>query len=69
MSKPLDTIRQALSERKNDWNGIAERCQLSRSWIYQFVIRKTDNPRYDTLCRLEAELFPKRRSKPHQRAA
>lgn len=62
MTKHPDAYRQALSERKNDWNEIAKRCDLSRSWIYQFVIRKTNNPRYETLTRLEAELFPKRRA-------
>ncbi len=59
MDDPLDTkIRAALDARRGQWPQIAERCDVSHSWISQFVRNKIPNPGYVTLRRLEADLFP-----------
>jgi len=58
MDTPLDIkIRAALNDRRGQWLQIAKRCQVSHSWISQFVREKIPNPGYMTLRRLEAELF------------
>lgn len=65
MNAPLDTkIRTALIERKGQWPLIAGRCEVSHSWISQFVRDKIPNPGYMTLRRLEADLFPEVEAAP-----
>lgn len=55
MSTDLDVrIRAALVERKGQWLQIAASCDVSHSWISQFVRNKIPNPGYGTLKRLEA---------------
>lgn len=51
-----ERVRSLLVQRKGDWPGIAQRADVSHSWISQFVRGKIPNPGFATLLRLDAEL-------------
>jgi len=57
MSTNLDLeVRSALERRRGDWPRIAERAEVSHSWISQFVRQKIPNPGFSTLKKLHAAL-------------
>lgn len=57
MTTDLDVqVRAALNERRGDWRGIAERADVSYSWVSQFVRGLIPNPGYATLKKLAAAL-------------
>jgi transcriptional regulator with XRE-family HTH domain len=59
MDNPLDIeVRQALVQRRGQWPRIAEECDVSHSWISQFVRDKIPNPGFKTLTRLREYLGP-----------
>jgi transcriptional regulator with XRE-family HTH domain len=54
-----EQIRRELDSRRGEWRGIAQAADVSHSWISQFVRGLIPNPGYATLCRLQAQLWPK----------
>ncbi|WP_421885183.1 hypothetical protein [Methylibium sp.] len=53
MDTALDEhVRAALTARKGDWPRIAERAEVSHSWLSKFVNGHISNPGYATLKRL-----------------
>jgi len=55
MSTDLDVeIRAGLEQRRGDWQRIADRAEVSHSWISQFVRGKIPNPGIETLKRIRA---------------
>lgn len=57
MTKPLDEqVRDALMARKGDWPLIAERAEVSHSWLSKFVNGHITNPGFATLTRLDEYL-------------
>jgi transcriptional regulator with XRE-family HTH domain len=57
MSKPLDIeVRELLEQRRGTWASVARECEISHSWISQFVRGKIPNPGFVTLSRLQAYL-------------
>lgn len=57
MNTDLDeVVRTGLESRRGDWPKIAEKAQVSHSWISQFVRRKIPNPGFETLKKLHSAL-------------
>ncbi len=62
----LDVQVKALLEKsdRSEWHEIAERAEVSHSWLYKFVNGHIDNPGYKTLTRLKSAM---RRPRAHQK--
>lgn len=57
MNTDLDIqVRTALVKRRGQWPQIASDCEVSHSWISQFVRDKIPNPGFATLKRLHLRL-------------
>lgn len=54
MERELDLeVRDALLERKGDWQQISESADVSHSWMSQFVRGKIPNPGIETLRKIK----------------
>ena len=54
---PLDAeVRELLEKWRGNWMKVAKDCDVSHSWISQFVRGKIPNPGFATLTKLQAYL-------------
>lgn len=56
MANILDTVIDDLQRRKGDWPAIAEKADVSYSWLTKFAQGKINNPGIRTVDRLKTIL-------------